>query len=228
VTPRVAGEWHNRVVAEYRSAAITAQVLAGSIQFGFPENLQRTAIRIVGDELDHANLSHDAMVALGGAANPVALDWRQLGDPPSPDGPLAGLVDMVMTDFCCGETLAVPLFARMREGAQEPTARAVLDRVLRDEAVHRAFGWDALDALVAIEPKGVRHRITVKLPAVLQSFQRAYGTAHDLPPITPAERACGLIDVTEYVSTFEAALTDEILPRFARRGILVAGPTRTE
>ena len=50
---RVHVEWANRVRAEYTSAALAAQALHWGIQCGLPDGLLRTAIRIVGDELDH-------------------------------------------------------------------------------------------------------------------------------------------------------------------------------
>ena len=66
MTPRVVEEWRRRVAAEYGSAGITAQVLTWGIQAGLPAPLLHTAARIVRDELDHAELSHGVVQALGG------------------------------------------------------------------------------------------------------------------------------------------------------------------
>ena len=71
MTPRVHREWSNRVAAEYRSAAITAQVLHWLISVGADDALVSTCMRIVRDELDHAQLSHDCLVALGGGGQAV-------------------------------------------------------------------------------------------------------------------------------------------------------------
>jgi hypothetical protein len=212
-------EWKNRVAAEYRSSAITAQVLHLAIQCGFPDELLRTALRIVGDELDHARLSHECLVALGGDDAPAALDVTSLAVPAAAEGPLASLLDLLGANFCLGETFAVPLFARMREGTTHPAARDVLDRVLRDEAVHRAFGWDALDVVLAIDPDGARARMASRLPGWLAAFRRSYGTPRDVPPITAAERAAGLIDLAEYVAIHDDTVANDIAGRFARRGI---------
>lgn len=56
--------------------------------------------------------------------------------------------------FCLGETVAVRLFKRLREGATVPVARAALDRVLTDEVRHRDFGWLLLEWLT--QTGGVR------------------------------------------------------------------------
>ena len=79
---------------------------------------------------------------------------RALAPAPAPDGPLAALVDTILHAFCLGETFAVPLFAAMRPATTQPTAAAALQRILRDEATHRAFGWDTLDALLELDPAG--------------------------------------------------------------------------
>ena len=212
-------EWHNRVQAEYRSAAITAQVLQWGIRFGLPRPLLDSAGRIVADELDHASLSHACLVALGGPDQAVDLDQAELSPRLAAEGPLASLVDTVLSAFCFGETFAVPLFSAMRAGTTHPAARPVLDRILRDEAAHRAFGWEALDALLDLDPEGVRARVGAALPAVIAAFGRAYGEAQGGPPLRPEERAAGLLDGAAYRRIFQDTLHGDILPRLARRGI---------
>lgn len=217
--PRIHAEWRNRVTAEYTSAAITARVLHLSITCGLPRELLETARRIVGDELDHAELSDQARVALGDTDDALSLDVSRLHQPPDPEGPLAELLDHVLRSFCLGETLAVPLFAAMREHASHPAVTPVLTRVLRDEAVHRAFGWDALDALLALDPDGVRARATARFPTFLESYRRAYHDLPDRPPPTEAERAASLLPIATYRAVFRATVDETILPRLAARGI---------
>lgn len=221
-TERARLEWKNRVTAEYRSSAVTAQVLHGLIQCGLPDELLRTAIRIVGDELDHAELSFDVLEAIGGDPEPSAIDVNQLAEPVAPEGPFATVLDAIVRNFCLGETLAVPLFAAMREGTTHPVARTALDRILRDEAVHRAFGWDALDALIERDPEAVRQRVSAKLPAWLRSYAQGYGTLRPTVPMEAEELAVGLIPIERYVAVFQRCLTDDMAPRFNRRGIVPA------
>jgi len=218
-TERVLHEWRNRVVAEYTSAAYTAQALHWIIQVALPEGLQDTAVRIVGDELAHARLSYDCLLALGGEHLPVALEQERLAMPGPSEGLLPALVDTIVRNFCFGETFAVPLFAEMRRRTTHPAARPVLDRVLRDEAVHRQFGWDALDALLALDPDGVRARVVAKVPRWRDSFHRAYGEVPEGPPLLPEEEAMGLLPLDEYVRIHDATWRDDLVPRFTRRGI---------
>ena len=219
MTPRVRTEWSQRVAAEYRSAALTAQVLHWSIQAGLPEGLLHTALRVVRDELDHAALSFECLQSLGGEDEPVPLDATAMAAPGTA-GVLGGLVDSVVVNYCLGETFAVPLFDAMRRGTTHPAAAAVLTRVLRDEAIHRQFGWDLLDELLARVP-GVDVRVATLLPTALDAFARAYAPAEDGPDLLPDERACGLLAHADYRAIHERAVAEDVLPRFAKRGIVL-------
>lgn len=224
-TERARLEWANRVRAEYRSAAITARVLHLAIAAGLPRDLLDTAHRVVTDELDHAELSHACLVAIDGADLPVGLELSALALQPHPEGPLAELVHHVLHSFCFGETLAVPLFRAMRAGTSQPTARAALDRILTDEAIHRAFGWQALDELLSVDPNGVRAFLQAHLPGAYRSFRAAYGAVPDAPPLSPEEVAVGLLAPATYRHIFATTWTDDIQARFHRREVATAIPT---
>lgn len=218
MTPRVHAEWRSRVAAEYRSAALTAQALHRAIQAAFPDDLLHVFLRVVRDELDHATLSYDCLLALGGEDQPPALDVATLAEP-DPDGVLAAFVDGVLHHFCVGETLAVPLFAAMRRHASHPAVVPVLTRVLQDESVHRQLGWDALDELLGRHGEPVRARCEARLPALLAGFREAYAPAGAEMPLTDEERACGLIGLDTYRQVFDETLEGDLRRRFAKRGI---------
>ena len=218
-TERARAEWSNRVRAEYHSASVTARVLHLAIAAGLPRELLDTAHRIVSDELDHAELSHDALCAIGGADRPIGIDFAMLANFSHPDGALAELVQHVLHSFCFGETLAVPLFREMRTGTTHPVARTALDRILVDEAVHRAFGWQALDALLEVDGDGVRALLQSAMPATLRHFHTAYGLAPQGTPLTPDEVAVGLLSHDTYRSVFQSTWQDDICERFHRRAV---------
>lgn len=210
-------EWRNRAEAEYSSAAVAARVVHDLIATGMPRSLIQVGQRIVNDELDHAELSHGVWVALGGDGA-LELDVARLTPPAGP--PLARLADDLLRAFCVGETVAVPLFAAMRAGAEHPAVVAALERILRDEAAHRAFGWDALEALITLDPEGAPPYVAARLPEALAGCRRAYVLPHDAQPrLTAEERAAGLLDLDEYQRVVEACLQESVLPRFARLGV---------
>lgn len=210
MTPRVHQEWARRVAAEYRSAAVTAQVLTWAIQAGLPPELLHRATRIVADELDHARLSHEVLCALGGEAEPVPLDAADL----AVAGPLP---HTLIRAFCLGETFAVPLFAAMLEHTTHPDARRVVERVIRDEVSHRAFGWDALDALISAEP-ALAPALRTALPALVHDL-RGYAAPPPAPPLTAEERACGLLENDAYAAIYADTWAKDVLPRLQARGL---------
>lgn len=217
---RLLREWQSRTLAEYRSAAITAQLLHWSIQAGLPQELLDTAVRIVGDELAHAQLCAGVVEALGGTWAETPVETGSLASPVAPEGLLASLIDSLVPNFLFGETLAVPLFNGMRRGSSHPAVLAVLERVLRDEAVHRAHGWATLDALLELDEAGVRARVQALLPATLQQFRAAYVEV-DGPPVSPEERAAGLLDPVDWSTIAGATIAGDLAQRFASRGILL-------
>jgi len=216
---RLLTEWRNRVRAEYGSAGLAAQASHWMIRCGFPEASVHTGLRVVADELEHARLSHATVVALGGEDEPMSLDIRATAAPDAPEGVLASLVDTILRNFCLGETFAVPLFAAMRATTTHPQAREALDRVLRDEAVHRAFGWESLDVLLTYDAPGVRQRAAEQVPDMLAWFHHAYASHEGAPPLTEDERTAGMISGTEYAEIYRTCLAEQIRPRFAKRGI---------
>lgn len=219
-TARARAEWAARVRAEYRSAALAARAFAEGVVCGLPRPVLDAAARVAADELDHAELSHAAWESLGGSGAALALEVGALL--PAGGGavhPLAALVDAAVQDFCVGETLAVPLFAAMRGGATG-TPRAVLDRILADEARHRAFGWSLLDALLALDPPGVRARAADALPAALAGSRAAYGDLPVAAPLCPEEREAGLLEPAEYAEIWAATVEGQLRPAFAARGIV--------
>ena len=220
MTERVLSEWRRRVAAEYRSAALAAQVSHWMIQCGLDEALIHTALRIVRDELDHASLAHDCLVAMGGEDTPSPVEIGHLAEP-AQAGVLPDLVTSITRNFCLGETLAVPLFGAMRRHTTHPEARSVLTRILKDESIHRAFGWDALDALLRLDADGVRQRVSAQLPDLIAGFERSYAGAPGDGRLLDSERAAGLISLSEYAQVFWDTLEGDIRRRFETRGIVM-------
>jgi hypothetical protein len=226
-TERVRQEWRARVAAEYTSAAITQHLGQGLIQAGAPPDLIDAGLAIVTDELAHSRMSHETYVTAGGT-EPPALDREQLGLARSPAPLEHDILRAAVRVFCLGETVAVPLFRHLRERCTQTTARAALDRILRDEVRHRDFGWDMLDWLlqhpaIAADVPALVER---ELPAWLVELEASYGegnpvVAGDRGEITEVERAWGVAAPREYAGILASTVEKDYKPRFAARGIVV-------
>ena len=216
----VVAEWQRRTEAEYRSAALAAQVTLWLIQVGAPPDLIRDGLQVVEDELSHSELSAQVAAAAGGGEAPPVLDGRAL-TLPCPDGPLPAVALALVRFFCIGETVAVPMFRMLRAKATQPLCRDVLDVVLRDEARHRQFGWDGLDWLLDAHEPRVGSTIAAALPTMMAEVRQAYGGLADQPvtPMAPDVEAWGLADTSAYGVTVNRALTADVGPRLEARGL---------
>jgi hypothetical protein len=216
---RVRAEWRNRIAAEYGSAAITQHFVLWLIQIGASPELIEDGLAIVKDELTHSGMSAEVYTDAGGT-EPPAIDRASLALPRRPDHPLEhDLLRAAVQVFCLNETVAVPLFSHLREGTTVASARAALDRILRDEVRHRDFGWACLDwFLTTPMADEIPVLVTRELPSLFAALQRNYGTIDD-GGITDGDRSWGLAPPREYAEILEATFDRDYRPRFAARGI---------
>ena len=218
---RVRDEWLRRVEAEYRSSAITQHLTLWLMQIGASPDLVKLGLRIAGDELAHADLSHRTYAAAGGSELPrIARESLELRRHPSE--PLEHDVTRTCVEvFCLGETVAVPLFKEIRQGCTVPSARRALDRVLRDEVRHRDFGWTLLGWLLDSPLASiVRPLVERELPAYFARIRATYApaSARTRVSIAEADRVWGLIPPARYGEILSRTVDRDWVPRFSKLG----------
>lgn len=208
----VRAEWQRRVQAEYGSAAITHALLGWLLRLGASPTLLHEATRIVDDELVHAEMAFEVLASAGGGnISQGALLSPELE-------PQLSLVENVaalgVRVFCLGETVAVRLFKRLRQGTTVEVARRALDRVLVDEVRHRDFGWLTLEWL-AQQPQWPELQALVqrRLPVWFAELRRGYGSSQ--APFDESLRAWGLMPHAEYAEALEETALRDYAPRFA-------------
>jgi hypothetical protein len=228
----VRAEWRRRVEAEYASACITQELVLWLMQIAASPDLIEDGLAIVKDELAHAELSMQTYLAAGGSAPPT-LDRARLCLPRTPGAPLEHDVVRACVDvFCLGETVAVPLFKNLREGCTEPTAHAVMTRVLRDEVRHRDFGWTLLPWLLALPmERELRAIIERELPRWFRRIRTAYGATAGRAVgadrvVDDSAIAWGLMEITRYAAVVEETFDKEWTPRFDEVGVDAASAWR--
>ena len=215
-------EWLRRVEAEYTSAALTQQLGLWLLQLTAPLELVRLALSIVEDELTHAELSQAVYATAGGSAR-AQLERERLGLRQVAHEPLElALARVNLELFCLGETVAVRLFSRLRQGCSEPVALAALDRILRDEVKHRDFGWTVLEWQLDTEQgEAVRELAQRELPRMFARLRSSYafdrlGTPSHPDPLA---RRWGLMPPAEYADALREAVERDYVPRFAELGL---------
>ena len=221
-TERAQNEWLRRVEAEYRSASITQELGLWLIRIAASPDLIKDSLRIVSDELKHAELSH-AVYVDGGGSEPPEIIRETLGISGKRRSVLEHDVLCAGVEvFCLGETVAVRLFRELRSKCTVPSARRALDRILRDEVRHRDFGWSLLTWLdeTALGPE-LRELAAQELPDMFRRLRSSYAPkgADGETELPDDERAWGLMPTARYGEILTATLERDYVPRFARFGI---------
>jgi hypothetical protein len=215
-------EWLRRVEAEYGSAALTHHLTLWLLQLTAPFELVRMGLAIVEDELAHAELSQAVHVAAGGSGM-ARLERGRLGLKQRPGEPLELALARVGLDaFCLGETVAVRLFARLRQGCSEPVALRALDRILKDEVRHRDFGWTLLEWLLSTPSReAVLALAAAELPRQFERLRISYAFASlgQSAEADPLAQRWGLMPSCDYAQALVETYERDYRPRFADFGI---------
>jgi hypothetical protein len=215
-------EWLRRVEAEYSSAAITHHLTLWLLQITAPFELVRLGLSIVDDELVHAELSQAVYVSAGGSSA-ARLERERLGLQLAAGEALELAITRVGLEvFCLGETVAVRLFSRLRQGCEEPVALEALDRILKDEVRHRDFGWTLLEWLLSTEhAEQILAFARAELPRMFTRLRTNYAFAQLGAPSAPDARAqrWGLMPPAAYADALRECLERDYVPRFRDHGI---------
>ncbi len=137
--------WTGAAFQEHRTAVACAATLRALLEARAPIDLIGLATRFPLDEMAHVELASRMTLELGGATEIRYVPGDVLRDPDADLPNLLRAADMVVRFFCVGEALSIPLLRGAAHAARHPLARAVLHRIVRDEASHGVFGFTFLD-----------------------------------------------------------------------------------
>jgi hypothetical protein len=218
--------WTTAAFQEHRTAAACAGTLRALVEARAPLDLIAGFSRFPMDELVHVELCARMAMELGGAVELWHEPWALAADADQRLTPLLRACELVVRNFCVGEALSIPLLHGAWMAATHPLPRAILGRIVRDEAAHGVFGWTFLDwALPRLPPEG---RDLIARTAVA-----AIGEIHGLwdeirrRPFSPwgAQHALGSLSSGKYLALAERSMKTRVLLPFVKRGFnLAVGP----
>jgi hypothetical protein len=137
--------WTGAAFQEHRTGVACAATLRALFECRAPVDLIALAARFPTDELVHVELCARMAMELGGGTeiqhDPDAL----IVDADEALPPLLRAADLVVRFFCVGEALSIPLLRGTWRAARHPLPRAILGRIVKDEAAHGTFGFIFLD-----------------------------------------------------------------------------------
>lgn len=138
-----AATWRKRMVHEYESAAVFAQIVPQLMEGGATIDFKTTVLRCAMDEFRHATLCAQVVEFLG-ADHRAEVDVELEPVPRHEDatrrvGALRNLLFASLT-----ETISMGLLTEERERVKEPFIARVLRRLAADESLHARVGWTYL------------------------------------------------------------------------------------
>jgi len=137
--------WTTAAYQEHRTGVACAITLRALIEARAPLDLIAVASRFPLDEMVHVELCARMAMELGGGIE-LHFDPDEMildVDPKLP--PLLRAADCAVRFFCVGEAISIPLLRATWHFAKHPLPKAILGRIVKDEAAHGVFGFTFLD-----------------------------------------------------------------------------------
>ena len=126
--------------------------------------------------------------------------------------------------FCVGEAISIPLLRGTMKASKHPLPRAVLGRIVRDEAAHGVFGWVFLDwALPQIHDERDRAHLLATANDAVVHVQKLWA---GLKKKGPQKGGCELdvwawAETPAYLAAAEKSLQRNVLAPLRARNIPV-------
>ncbi len=141
--------WTSAAFQEHRTGVACAMALRAMMEARVPLDLIALATRFPLDEMVHVELAARMAMELGGAADLRHDPDDMIVEPPEGLPVLTRAADMVVRFFCVGESLSIPLLRGTWHAAEQPLPKAILGRIVKDEAAHGQFGFMFFDWAVS-------------------------------------------------------------------------------
>lgn len=137
--------WTGSAYQEHRTGAACALTLQAMIEARAPLDLIAVASRFPLDEMVHVELCARMAMEFGGGTEIVHDPKAMILGSDSSLSPLLQAAELVVRFFCVGEAISIPLLRATWHVAKHPLPKAVLGRIVKDEAAHGVFGFTFLD-----------------------------------------------------------------------------------
>lgn len=137
--------WTGAAYQEHRTGVACAATLRALLEARAPIDLVAVASRFPLDEMVHVELCARMATECGGGTEIRYDPDAVILDAAKDVRPLLRACELAVRFFCVGEAISIPLLRATWHAAKHPLPRAVLGRIVKDEAAHGVFGFTVLD-----------------------------------------------------------------------------------
>ena len=214
--------WTSAAYQEFRTGAACAATLQALIQVQAPIDLIAQACRFPLDEMVHVELCARMAMEFGGGTEIRFEPEHMIVDVEPHRSPLERAGDVIVRFFCVGETLSIPLLRGTWKAAEQPLPRAVLGRIVKDEAAHGVFGFWFLDwAAPRLTPDSrayLAQRANHAIDDVGAIWRRV---ASQAPRKKVPGDALAWMETGAYLELAQRSMNDLVIGPLRERGIMV-------
>ncbi len=137
--------WTGAAYQEHRTAVACAATLRALLEAQAPVDLIAVASRFPLDEMVHVELCARMAEECGGGTEIRYTPDAVVLDASADARPLLRLAELAVRFFCVGEAISIPLLRATWHHSHHPLPKAVMGRIVKDEAAHGVFGFTVLD-----------------------------------------------------------------------------------
>ncbi|MDB4981272.1 MAG: hypothetical protein JWM82_2024 [Myxococcales bacterium] len=219
---RARKRWTGAAFQEHRTGVACCAALRALFECRAPIDLTALAARFPLDELVHVELCSRMAMELGGGTE-IRYEPDEVIADASPElPPLPRAADMIVRFFCVGEAVSIPLLRGAWHAARHPLPRAVLGRIVRDEAAHGAFGFAFLDwalpHLSSTEIVALGRAADLAIRAVRRLWKRAAQSSAESADASAGD-ALAWLGSAEYQAIAARALEQRVRRPLLSRGL---------
>lgn len=215
--------WTGAAFQEHRTGAACALTLRALIQARAPLDLVAVASRFPLDEMVHVELCARMAMEFGGGTEIIHDPNAMFLDVDPTLSPLMQAAECVVRFFCVGEAISIPLLRGTWRAASHPLPKAVLGRIVKDEAAHGVFGFTFLDwarERLTLEDKarlGAAADLAIRFLYAQWDDLRAQGDA----PRSEAD-ALGWMKTESYLELARRSMQAQVITPLEARGIPIS------
>jgi hypothetical protein len=148
--------WTGAAYQEHRTALACTITLKALVECRAPVDLIAVASRFPLDEMVHVELCARMAMELGGGTEIVHDPQAMVLEPDPKATPLMQAAECAVRFFCVGEAISIPLLRATWHISEHPLPKAVMGRIVKDEAAHGMWGFTFLDwALPRLSPEDI-------------------------------------------------------------------------
>lgn len=216
--------WTGAAFQEHRTGAACAETLRCMIECRAPLDLIAVASRFPLDEMVHVELCARMAMELGGGTE-IRHDPDEMILKPRADlSPLLRCAELVVFNFCVGEALSIPMLHGTWQASVHPLPRAILGRIVKDEAAHGIFGWAFLDWADDQLSDGDRAHLAGVADQAIGAIHGLWADIRRRPPAKDSTvHALGWMQTDAYLALARRSMRHKVIEPLLARGIEVKG-----